>query len=646
MAAAHALSHALRVRAIGVRAMSLPSIAATVRLALLFTCLALLAACSDTDDAAPPPVQVRPTLVSLVFPTPLLVGSRLVATIAGAAPEAPFMLRLTHATGARAALESPSGEPRVFVVTADDLDTLGDGALTLDAVVVGSTTESDALSIDVVLARSVTAGLTRITTGPVTFNERATLDGAGLLFVGEGRTVAHFNGTFTADAGGAATTIDASLPVVPESPSERARGLVVLTTDLAASLRTGDFVGDVVLESTPTGGTTTTSSALPASYTFGPPLALGFEPMTATLGQFLDVRGAGFLGGADRPDETTLLRIAGTFTDAAGTATPFGPIELVPLFVAGDRARLVVTTEVRDGDLVAALFGARRGELIGTAAPVTIRGTEELSGDPAAVRFTLGAPKQVVWLRFLPQFYELLPRFGLGAAAYGAIEARVRERIVGIYAGWNLDVRLERPTDFAESGYAVVEIGGTDPNGSGLFGYDNSPGKDIGNVRLFDRIGGANAQTQSDGYPGFGGVFVESLLYWSAHPDLPGARPGASPEPEPLFDELFDDVRARPATPGELAGSGDATRVAAVQRALDALGALIGETTSHELGHSLGLALPDGPPTAFHDPGDDPGCLMESGGARPLGERAIQPGFAETHFCYDAPAYLDRILGD
>lgn len=607
--------------------------------------VAWLAACGDDDVVAPPPARVPPTLVALAFPTPLLPGSRLVATVAGAAPDAAFTLRLTHASGARAVLEAVPAEPHVFTLTSADLDALGEGVLTLDAVLVATDAESAPLSVSVVLAHSVENTLTRVTAGAVTFNERATLDGAGLLFPDEGRTVARFSGTFHADAGGT-MPIDARLLVVPESPSERRRGVVVLTTDLASSLRTGDFVGDVTLESTPTGGATTTSSTLPVTYSFGPPLALGFEPATATLGQFLDVSGAGFLGGADRPDETTLLRLAGTFTPTGGPATAFGPIELVPEFVAGDRVRLTVTTEARGTELVAALFGARRGALAGTAVPVTIRGTEELSGDPASVHFQLGAPRQVVWLRFLPQFYELLPRFGLGAAAYGALEGRVRDRIMSIYAGWNLDVRLERPTDFADTGYAVVEIGGTDPNGSGLFGYDNSPGKDVGNLRLFDHLGGANAETQADGYPGFGGVFVESLLYWSSHPELPGARPGSAPEPEPLFDELFDAVRARPATPAEVAGSGSPARVAAVERALSALASLIGETTAHELGHSLGLALPDGPPTAFHDPGDDPGCLMESGGARPLGERAAQAGFVETHFCYEAPAYLDGILGE
>jgi hypothetical protein len=620
---------------------------ALVALAFVGAALAGVAGgCEGDVVGVPTPSHPLPTLVALAFPTPLLPGSRLLATVAGAGDESPFSLRLSHASGARALLEAAPDAPRAFVLTADDVDLLGEGALTLDAVLVGDAGESAALPIDVTLARDVVPALTRITTGPVTFNERATLDAAGLLFAGEGRSVARFRGMFRPSVGGAAAAIDVALPVVPESPTTRSRGLVVLTTDLAAGLRTGDFDGEVALETTPAGGAMRTSATLPAAYAFGPPLALGFEPMTASLGQLLDVRGAGFLGGADRPDETTLLRLEGTFTPEGGTARAFGPVELVPAFVAGDRVRLQVTTTVQDGELVAALFGVRRGMLNGQAVPVTIRGTEELAGDRAVVRFALGAPRQVVWLRFLPQFYALLPRFGLGAAAYGQIEARVKARIEAIYEGWNVDVRLERPSDFGEAGYAVVEIGGTDPNGTGLFGYDNSPGKDVGNLRLFDRIGGANAQTQADGYAGYGGVFVESLLYWSARPGLPGARPNGSPEPEPLFDAIFDPVRNAPATLAELRGEGAPARVAAVARALRVLSAIIGETTAHELGHSLGLALPDGAPTVFHDPGDDPGCLMETGSARPLAERAAEPGAAETHFCGDAPAYLDRILGE
>ena len=71
-------------------------------------------------------------------------------------------------------------------------------------------------------------------------------------------------------------------------------------------------------------------------------------------------------------------------------------------------------------------------------------------------------------------------------------------------------------------------------------GYDNTPGKDSGNERLYDRIGGVHAVTQEDGYPGYGGVFVESFFGFSTQPP-PGieAHPGASP----IFDQIFNPLR-------------------------------------------------------------------------------------------------------
>ena len=75
----------------------------------------------------------------------------------------------------------------------------------------------------------------------------------------------------------------------------------------------------------------------------------------------------------------------------------------------------------------------------------------------------------------------------------------------------------------------------------GLFGYDNSPGKDNGNVRLYDQLGGVNALTQQDGYPGFGGVFLRSLMGFSKHPAR-SRRP--CPAPIRMFDKIFDPFRA------------------------------------------------------------------------------------------------------
>ena len=163
--------------------------------------------------------------------------------------------------------------------------------------------------------------------------------------------------------------------------------------------------------------------------------------------------------------------------------------------------------------------------------------------------------------------------------------------------------------------------------------------------RLFDSIGGENSETQADGFPGYGGIFIESYLWWSKDPGLTVARPPGAPLPDPVFDEVFGPVREQPAALDELLGQGDPARVAAVSRAVSALAALIGETAAHEVGHSLGLAQPNGSRNAFHSAEPGEGCLMDGGSERPLGERMAQPGYAETRFCGDEPTYLADILG-
>src|SRR6185369_18040343 len=103
------------------------------------------------------------------------------------------------------------------------------------------------------------------------------------------------------------------------------------------------------------------------------------------------------------------------------------------------------------------------------ATPVVIEGTDELDGSVVPFQFTLANVRQVVYLHFLPGYYDSLGRFGLGAAA-DAIQQGILSRVQGIYAPWNLEFRLEEPSDYAASGYSIVEIGGPDPNGAGLFG--------------------------------------------------------------------------------------------------------------------------------------------------------------------------------
>lgn len=600
--------------------------------------LALAACGGDTNSL---PSQLPPVLTAVMGPDLVLPGTILRAT--GSADRDPSLVLEDADTGATVTLELNSAAMRdelIFDVTAADIDELGEGDHFLTAKLVVGSLESTEIDVDLAFALSVDVSLSDVPDGDVHRNDVLVVHGDGFLAPSEGTVTATFDGTFTSDEGGAAEPITDTETVLPAELYARDRGLLRLTTDLGG-VGPGTFDGTVTFESAPIDGDASTSDPVSVSFHFGLPEVLAITPTSASLGAFVTLQGAGFLGGADRPDETTSLVLEGMFTPRFGDAAPFGPVEPVSEFVSGQAVRFTIETMVtEEGTLISSLFGATRGLFRGTAEVVVGRGSEEVRSGPTEGGFVLGAVKQVVYLRFLPGFYDSLIHFGLGSVA-SQIEDRIKARIETIYMDYNVEVRLDEPEDFAL--YAIVEIGGPDPNGTGLFGYDNSPGKDIGNIRLYDEIGGLNAETQSDGSAGYGGVFVDSLLFFSSHPDLPGADQSLL-EPDPLFDEIFDPVRSRPATFAEAEGSGDPDRVAQVERAIRALSSIVGETTSHELGHSLGLAQPYGPRDAYHDEGDDEGCIMEPGSSRPLGERAAEPGFAETHFCYDEPDYLMTIL--
>jgi len=614
---------------------------------LLISILALaLLAAGCPGDPVMPPVDQSPEIIEADAPTPVLEGSLIRVTglrfdLLGPEP----LLAVDASFGGDDLPLEEAGTPGelFFRVTRNLADVLGPGGVDVDMVIRGASGSSPPYPFYLDIASDLPVQLTEAPSGFVHYNDEALVRGAGFLAPTEGDVTARFEGDFAED-GGPSRTISVSLPVLPVERLGRDRGAVRLTTALG-SVHPGTFDGTITLESQLVGGARTTSSPQTVSLSFGPPELFGISPSTASLEQVVTVAGAGFLGGPSESDEQTLIRMSGEFDPLDGAPASFDE-ELVLAWVAGDTLRGVIRTEERRNELISELFRARQGTFTGTGTPVVIKGSDEHQGAPVRFDFTLGQVQQVVFVRFLPGFYGSLPFFGLEASA-GEIEPLIESRIESIYRDWNVDVRFEEPTDFSPNGYATVELGGPDPNGVGLFGYDNTPGKDVNNVRLFDKIGGANAETQDDGYRGYGGVFVESMLYFSSHPDLPGTPPPSRPDPDALFDEIFDPVRSgQPATLAEIRGEGPGDRVNQVQRAVEALANMVGETTAHELGHSFGLAEPFGPPTVFHNAFDEEGCLMDNGGNRPIGERTGQPGFAETHLCHTGPMYLDDILGD
>jgi hypothetical protein len=379
-----------------------------------------------------------------------------------------------------------------------------------------------------------------------------------------------------------------------------------------------------------------------------------YAPPVASLGQFVDIQGAGFVGvpaGVSDPTVVTTFELRGTFTPDGGGGGTSVSLTVIGEWVSGRLVRYVLNEDDALGE--AANLRQVPGSFAGTIKPVVMFQTDSVAGDEVPIAFAIGRIRQVIWINFQPSYVESLRHFGLRAVDQ-QIRARVLEVAARDYQGLNVEFRAERPTDFAL--YSQVDIQGPDPNRLGLLGYDNTPGKDTDNVRLSDKIGGENATTQEDGYPGYGGIFVESFFGFSEHPGIFATKlDGAVKEFDQLFDAFRPDRGGEPVTASELAsgavpviGSGSACPPTAGGRPMQiacaafALGSMIGTTMTHEVGHSLGLADPYG--SEFHNPGDLPNRLMDAGGARSFNERAEIYGEGPAVFCDSEFEYLRQIL--
>ncbi|MEM9865379.1 MAG: hypothetical protein AAF938_27485 [Myxococcota bacterium] len=592
-------------------------------------------------------VVVRPVITRIDASQPSVVGTTLRVQVANLdALTAGATLNL--ADGLSLPIEPIDGDGSrggvaEFVLTSQVIDVFGPGVQLLDLTIGDEFLISDPFTYNLDLAEELEIALEAdIDESGLFRNSTVVVDGAGFLEEGEGEVLAVLTGVFDGPDG--RVTIAGEVPVVQAEPGDRRRGAVVVTTALGG-IGEGEFEGTVLLESRLTGGGMSRSRERNVRIQINPPTFFGLGTEETFLESLVDVRGGGFLGAerASETDEQTVVLIEGSFTDGDGDSRSFSESLVLPWRSGSSLLWRIAAEPNRSEDaLISTLFGTDRGVLDATFTPlVSKEGFGEVRGIGGPAILRLGAITQVVWVRFLPTFYQTLPLFGLAASA-GTIEELIRERMQAIYEGWNVDVRLEEPLDVSRNGVTIVEISGPDPNGRGLFGYDNTPGKDIGNLRMGDLIGGLNAETQANGFAGFGGVFIDGYLYFS-ETRTPGD--GMGPEPDPLFDEIFDAVIDAPASLADVQGT--TARRAEVELAMRALANMIGETTAHELGHSLGLPFQGaGERVRFHNRGDTPGCLMDSGGAREFGERVGAPGFAESRFCGENDDYLDVILGE
>ncbi len=527
-----------------------------------------------------------------------------------------------------------------------DIDFAGEVSVEVVATSDGETYKTEALDQDLQFRRKLTPAPTGIVGGVIFVNDQIEVDGDGFLLGGdEGSTIARVSGCFQPDGTTTCTPIaEQEIAMLPREELSRQHAAFPFAPKIAG-IKPGDFVGTVTILNRHAGGAEVSAAGIGVEYTLVTSQVFSADPPAASLGQYVFVRGGGFVGG--EAGALTELELSGTFNKTGMNPAPV-TMYLIPEFVEGRLVRYVLNTDDELGNALD--LRTETGTFTGQLTPIVHYGTETVRGESTNVTFDLAPVKQVVYLHFSPSYVEGLRDFGLRA-----VDNRVRERILTVlgrvYEGVNIEFRTEPVTDFAL--FEEVTLTGVDPNDMGLFGYDNSPGKDNGNVRLYDKLGGVNAVTQQDGYPGYGGVFLRSLMGFSKHP---GSFAKSVAGADPMFDQIFDPFRAdldgTPVTASDLSGgvpalaSGDACpasdRTGQIQCAIFVLGNLVGGTLAHEIGHSLGLANPYA--EGFHNAGDAPARLMDSGGDRPFMERAELMGQAPGVFCDEEYAYLRGIL--
>lgn len=515
-----------------------------------------------------------------------------------------------------------------------------------------------------------------------------------LLGSSEGQTSAVLDGCFLPDGVvGSCSTVGTLVRAVevlvrPVSALDRRVGIFPWSP-LVHGIRPGRFVGTVSLKNQQRSVRgPARSDPRPLAITQVPPELLAFSPSAASLGQYIELQGAGFIGGSTRfvpdpalasdgptgtatralPGQVTILRLRGQFTlDGSPIVLPVDldvVVEWLPRYPNGPVGRYVLDEADALGQALAPRGGLRQvsGTFSGSASLSLRFGAESVQSKSANLTLRLLRPKQLVLVSFLASYQESLRLYGLRAVDR-AVRARVLDVARRDYQGLALEFRevdpdYQPPEDFAH--YAFVEIGGSDPNGLGYLGYDNTPGRDLGNARLYDRIGGVNAVTQSDGSPGYGGVFSEQLLGFSEHPGRVEKIKIPAQDAE-LFDDIFDPLR--PDQGGEVAALAEVAGIPALSNgsicpalrsdrarviacAVLVLGNLIGTTMTHELGHSLGLANPLSKSGSYHNNGQLPGRIMNPGGLRSFRERAELAGAGPAVFCDSDFAYLQSILPD
>ncbi|PIE19375.1 MAG: hypothetical protein CSA66_02460 [Proteobacteria bacterium] len=622
-----------------------------VRPAALAVALALGAAAACEGEPAPSHGGALFPALTLTSVAPALVvpGSRLRVRGGGFLPAA-------VASHEIALVGAVAGAPIDLALPASFIDeqtlevAVGDGLLAeltgasgafvgrLDARrQVGGRVDVASLAVDLGVTTELAPSFTGLSHSDLYPGDRVVVTGAGLLLPTEGLSLLRLDGRFTAEATGAETVVSGLLvPLTPSPDALRGEATLTLTPDLFGVVP-GTFEGSARIVNVGLDGVERASAAkaLPA-LRLRAPVITHVTPERACRGQRVHFHGRGLLPPDGPLQVATVLVLEGVFTPRRGVPIAYQGVDALTLYPDTHLGNVELSVTLRvvlgeDGGLEG--LGATAGVFEGRVTPLILAGPDAVEGAPLPVTLAIANPRQIVHIRYLPSFAEATAEFGL-MAEREAIKARIMAVCERDFEGVNISFTAAEPADFAE--FAVVEVGGHDPNGSGLFGLDNTAGKDVGNLRFDDVIGGFNAETRARSFAAYGGIFTAELL--SLSPTLSDAAL-ASPRFDDVFAPVAPALGGTPALAGE--ADGDDARGAAIREAVRVLGNLVGTTITHEVGHTLGLTAIDG---RVHNEGDNVGWIMDAGIFRPFEERAELDGAGPAVFSPFNRAYLTQTL--
>lgn len=479
-------------------------------------------------------------------------------------------------------------------------------------------------------------------------NEHLPVTGDNFLRPEEGTTWAVVTGTFTyADTSLGTRQIAGERVALRWTGSRRAAEFHV--DPGVFGVRAGQFDGSLSFANELRNGTVFPGNNQGAHLlSIGEGFLAALDPPAGSRGQRITFQGRGFVPQAEDDAYVMFFRFDGEFTYADGSVLDLTgenvlerPADAV---VSDDTAEMAVWYEIIEGRLHG--LGASAGTFTGTITPVFQDRIGVFDGVPFQGEFTVLPTKQMVYLKYLPGFSKGLEKYGLQN-----VEFEIRQRILEVtnrdYAELNVDFVDTPPTEYLE--FATIEIGGPDPTGGGKFGYDNTCNvteqkcKDTNNLYLADYLGGVNVNSADEYNTPFGGVFIESFDFFSK--ELNPDNADASTEFDRVFGPFMPSLGGTPVRGTEYPGG---ERSAQIDEAIWVFGSVIGNTCTHEIGHSLGLAFyPQDlirPGESFHNKIPGELFIMDPGSERPFEERGEIGNTGPARFNDRNMDYLLEIL--